>query len=166
MEQLSPRLAALSSATRRLGECQQLEEDVANLKEQQQVFVGKATERQSTLESLLALWQRCRKKRQPHRNVWNITAFCSNGGHFSQCPQEAAVNFDNGLNLYLCLSVFSRILLSIPISSFTSRIHIPCYCTGTRHERHFFKPHHSSIHHSVDSCSISYCSPSFVPLHR
>lgn len=66
MEQLSPRLAALSSATRRLAECQQLEEDVADLKEQQQVFVAKAKEKQCTLESLLALWQRYKIK---HQNV-------------------------------------------------------------------------------------------------
>lgn len=62
VEQLSPRLAALSSATRRLVECQQLEEDVAELKEQQQGFAGKAAEKQSTLESLLALWQRYEKQ--------------------------------------------------------------------------------------------------------
>lgn len=62
VEQLSPRLAALSTATRRLGECQQLEEDVVGLKEQQQGFTGKAAEKQSTLESLLALWQRYKKQ--------------------------------------------------------------------------------------------------------
>lgn len=58
VQQLNPRLMALSSAMKRLGECSQLEEEVANLKKQQQEFMGKATEKQSTLESLLALWQR------------------------------------------------------------------------------------------------------------
>lgn len=58
VEQLNPRLVALSSAMKRLGECPQLEDDVANIRKQHQQFVGKATEKQSTLESLLALWQR------------------------------------------------------------------------------------------------------------
>lgn len=58
VQQLNPRLVALSSAMKRLGECRQLEEEVANLKKQQQEFMGKATEKQSTVESLLALWQR------------------------------------------------------------------------------------------------------------
>lgn len=58
VEQLNPRLVALSSAMKRLRECPQLEDDVANLRKQHQEFVGKATEKQSTLESLLALWQR------------------------------------------------------------------------------------------------------------
>lgn len=58
VEQLSPRLVALSSSMKRLGESSQLKDEVANLKKQQQEFMGKATEKQSTLESLLALWQR------------------------------------------------------------------------------------------------------------
>lgn len=58
VEQLNTRLMALSSAMKRLGEGSQLEEEVANLKKQQQEFMGKATEKQSTIESLLALWQR------------------------------------------------------------------------------------------------------------
>lgn len=58
VEQLNPRLMALSSAMKRLGEGSQLEEEVANLKKQQGEFMAKATEKQSTLESLLALWQR------------------------------------------------------------------------------------------------------------
>lgn len=49
---------ALCSAMKRLGEGSQLEEEVANLKKQQGEFMGKAAEKQSTLETLLALWQR------------------------------------------------------------------------------------------------------------
>lgn len=62
--QLKPRLMALCSATRRLGEGSQLEEEVANLQKQQTLLMGKAAEKQSTLESLLALWQRYRKQQK------------------------------------------------------------------------------------------------------
>lgn len=58
VEQLKPRLMALGSATKRLGEGSQLEEEVANLQRQQGELMEKAAETQSTLESLLALWQR------------------------------------------------------------------------------------------------------------
>lgn len=58
VEQLKPRLIALCSAMKRLGEGSQLEEEVANLQKQRGEFLGKAAEKQSTLESLLALWQR------------------------------------------------------------------------------------------------------------
>lgn len=53
---------ALCSAMKRLGEGSQLEEEVANLQKQQGEFMGKAAEKQSTLESLLALWQRYNKQ--------------------------------------------------------------------------------------------------------
>ncbi|XP_074471049.1 nesprin-1-like isoform X2 [Sebastes fasciatus] len=62
VEQLNPRLMALCSAMKRLGEGSQLEEEVANLQKQQGEFMGEATEKQSTLESLLALWQRFEKE--------------------------------------------------------------------------------------------------------
>ncbi|XP_027140369.1 nesprin-1 isoform X4 [Larimichthys crocea] len=62
VEQLNPRLMALCSAMKRLGEGSQLEEEVANLKKQQGEFMGKAAEKQSTLETLLALWQRFEKE--------------------------------------------------------------------------------------------------------
>ncbi|GLD49390.1 nesprin-1-like protein [Lates japonicus] len=62
VEQLKPRLMALCSAMKRLGEGSQLEEEVANLQKQQGEFLGKAAEKQATLESLLALWQRFEKE--------------------------------------------------------------------------------------------------------
>ncbi|XP_028460432.1 nesprin-1-like [Perca flavescens] len=62
VEQLNPRLMALCAAMKRLGEGSQLEEEVANLHKQQREFMEKATEKQSTLESLLALWQRFEKE--------------------------------------------------------------------------------------------------------
>ncbi|KAG7239212.1 hypothetical protein INR49_029965 [Caranx melampygus] len=62
VEQLKPRLMALCSAMKRLGEGSQLEEEVANLQKQQGEFAGKAAEKQATLESLLALWQRFEKE--------------------------------------------------------------------------------------------------------
>ncbi|XP_040920912.1 nesprin-1-like [Toxotes jaculatrix] len=62
VEQLKPRLMALCSAMKRLGEGSQLEEEVANLQKQQGQFLGKASEKQATLESLLALWQRFEKE--------------------------------------------------------------------------------------------------------
>lgn len=61
IEQLKPRLMALGSATKRLGEGGQLEEEVADLQRQQRQLVGKAADKQSSLESLLALWQRYNK---------------------------------------------------------------------------------------------------------
>lgn len=61
IEQLKPRLMALCSALKRLGEGIQLDEEVVNLQKQQAEFIGKAAEKQSTLESLLALWQRYSK---------------------------------------------------------------------------------------------------------
>ncbi|XP_039981906.1 nesprin-1-like [Xiphias gladius] len=62
VEQLKPRLMALCSAIKRLGEGSQLEEEVDNLQKQQGEFLGKAAEKQVTLESLLALWQRFEKE--------------------------------------------------------------------------------------------------------
>ncbi|KAF3849912.1 hypothetical protein F7725_019631 [Dissostichus mawsoni] len=59
VEQLNPRLMALCSAMKRLAEGSQLEGEVANLQKQQGEFLEKAAEKQSTLESLLSLWQRC-----------------------------------------------------------------------------------------------------------
>lgn len=58
IEQLKPRMMALCSALKRFREGSQLEEEVANLQKQQTEFMGAASEKQSTLESLLALWQR------------------------------------------------------------------------------------------------------------
>lgn len=58
VEQLSSRLVALSAAVRRLGEGSQLEQEVSSLRKQHGEFVAKAIEKQSTLESLFALWQR------------------------------------------------------------------------------------------------------------
>lgn len=55
VEQINPRLSALSSPLKRR------EEDhppLTQLQKQQQEFMGKAKEKQSTLESLVALWQR------------------------------------------------------------------------------------------------------------
>ncbi|XP_037541085.1 nesprin-1 [Nematolebias whitei] len=62
IEQLKPRLMALGSAAKRLGEGGQLEEEVADLQRQQRQLVGKAADKQSSLESLLALWQRYEKE--------------------------------------------------------------------------------------------------------
>ncbi|XP_023266581.1 nesprin-1-like [Seriola lalandi dorsalis] len=62
VEQLKPRLMALCSAMKRLGEGSQLEDEVANLQKQQGEFLGMAAEKQATLESLLALWQRFEKE--------------------------------------------------------------------------------------------------------
>nr|XP_029132983.1 nesprin-1-like [Labrus bergylta] len=62
VEQLNPRLMALCSAVKRLGEGSQLEEEVANHQKQQAEFMAKGAEKQSTLESLLALWQRFEKE--------------------------------------------------------------------------------------------------------
>lgn len=58
VEHLNSRLSALLSAMKRLGDGGRLEEEVADLKEQQLRLMGKAADRQSALESLLALWQR------------------------------------------------------------------------------------------------------------
>jgi len=44
---------------KRLGEGSQLEEEVDDLQKQQRQLMAKAVEKQSTLESVLALWQRC-----------------------------------------------------------------------------------------------------------
>lgn len=55
VEQINHRLSALSSPLKRR------EEDhptLTQLQKQQQEFMGKAKEKQSTLESLVALWQR------------------------------------------------------------------------------------------------------------
>ncbi|MEQ2294229.1 hypothetical protein AMECASPLE_001811, partial [Ameca splendens] len=62
VEQLKPRLMTLCSATKRLGDGSQLEEEVADLQKQQRQLIGEAAGKQSTLESLLALWQRCEKE--------------------------------------------------------------------------------------------------------
>ncbi|XP_033998692.1 nesprin-1 isoform X2 [Trematomus bernacchii] len=62
VEQLNPRLMALCSAMKRLAEGSQLEGEVANLQKQQGEFLEKAAEKQSTLESLLSLWQRFEKE--------------------------------------------------------------------------------------------------------
>ncbi|XP_076011043.1 nesprin-1-like, partial [Genypterus blacodes] len=62
VEKVKPRLLALCSAMKRLGEGSQLEEEVAKLQKQQQEYTAKATEKQATLESLLALWQRFEKE--------------------------------------------------------------------------------------------------------
>ncbi|KAM4529485.1 nesprin-1 isoform 3-T3 [Fundulus diaphanus] len=62
LELLKPRLMALCSATKRLGEGSQLEQEVADLQKQQQQLIEEAAGKQSTLESLLALWQRYEKE--------------------------------------------------------------------------------------------------------
>ncbi|CAB1447009.1 unnamed protein product [Pleuronectes platessa] len=62
VEQLKPRLMALCSAMKRLGEGSLLEEEVANLQKQRGQFLEKADEKQAFLESLLALWQRFEKE--------------------------------------------------------------------------------------------------------
>lgn len=61
LEQLKPRLEALCAGMKRLGEGGQLEEEVANLLKEQGEHMEKATEKQATLEKLLALWQRYSK---------------------------------------------------------------------------------------------------------
>lgn len=77
---------ALCSAMKRLGEGSQLEEEVANLQKQQGEFVGKAAEKQATLESLLALWQR-----------YNNSNVCLNihlrSLHTPQCTSQRAECF-------------------------------------------------------------------------
>ncbi|XP_061758137.1 nesprin-1-like [Nerophis ophidion] len=62
VEQLKPRLMVLRSAVRRLGEGTTLEQEVVDLQMLQGELIEKATEKQSTLESLLALWQRFEKE--------------------------------------------------------------------------------------------------------
>ena len=58
MEQLTPRLTALCSALKRLGDGGPLEEEVARLQERQREDVERAKEKQAALENLLTLWQR------------------------------------------------------------------------------------------------------------
>lgn len=73
VELLKPRLMALCSATKRLGEGSQLEEEVANLQKQQRELMEKASKKKSMLESLLALWQRYNK-------LQNVVAFVLDQG--------------------------------------------------------------------------------------
>lgn len=58
VEQISPSLNALSSLMKGHEEGHPLLKEITHLKKQQQGFMGKAKEKQSTLESLVALWQR------------------------------------------------------------------------------------------------------------
>ncbi|XP_047184808.1 nesprin-1-like [Scophthalmus maximus] len=67
-EQLKPRLMALCSAMKRLGEGSQPEEEVADLQKQRGQFLEKAAEKQALLESLLALWQRFEKENSSMKN--------------------------------------------------------------------------------------------------
>ncbi|CAL8318022.1 unnamed protein product, partial [Boreogadus saida] len=62
VEQLTPRLTALCSALKRLGDGGPLEEEVARLQDRQREDVERAKEKQAALEDLLALWQRFEKE--------------------------------------------------------------------------------------------------------
>ncbi|XP_067337447.1 nesprin-1 isoform X16 [Channa argus] len=87
VEQLNPRLIALYSDIKRLGEGTQLEEEVTNLQKQQAKFLGKAAEKKSTLESLLALWQRFEKENSSMK-IWLDRCECI------CCPDSALLSVD------------------------------------------------------------------------
>lgn len=58
IEQINSRLNALSSLMKRDEQGHPLLKEMTQLKRQQQELMGKAKEKQLTLESLVALWQR------------------------------------------------------------------------------------------------------------
>ena len=69
MEQLKPRLTALCSAMKRLGEGGPMVEEVAGLQKRQGEDIEKAKEKQAALENLLTLWQRYTKTYQTWADV-------------------------------------------------------------------------------------------------
>ncbi|CAM9192469.1 unnamed protein product, partial [Lampetra planeri] len=91
VEQLRPRLMALFSAVKRLGEGGQLEREVADLQKQQGELMEEATERQSTLESLLTLWQRFEKEKSSIGSWLDMCeSVCCADQRFALCRQSEA----------------------------------------------------------------------------
>ncbi|XP_067272909.1 nesprin-1 isoform X4 [Pseudorasbora parva] len=61
LQQLGPRLMSLSLGWRRLSDGGRMEKAVADLQQAHQSYTQQATEKQSKLENLLTLWQRCER---------------------------------------------------------------------------------------------------------